>query len=490
MKKAKLRAEEYNKKLRYDKFDAITRPLFVKRRVRRLKEKNFAGKAKSTTDILKKLANDQAEIGRAWIVATGGENRMSNLTVQQSMEMAQAQFQNMSPAVREQVIKVRDAIDIYDPHSILNIGNGLLKRDNNAADHPLSKVKTSEIKEMGEKLIAMSATVKGLKTDKLPSDKMGWMARKIIDLRGGVEAVIESFRNEFMSAHSVVQNVASELDTKSIELIRSIEVLKAAYQEKIQHYHNYSILMAGIQLAMDDAKEQLQKAIDANKNGSDLRATEQVSMINERIQMLDRKYNEYNAFRSATVTTLVEYRGLGAQCYSMVDKINTAVINMIPIWKERMLAAIVRSSLDQASGGLMALRDATNEVIVSSAQQAADSGLRVQQSIEQELISAQTIKEANDAMIRLIDGTANIVREGVNNRKISNQQIEEETKRLLNGVVQGAYETIGKSKEEPALIAASLEPVIEKVDIGACKDADFVYLPGGGRKGGDGGTIF
>jgi uncharacterized protein YaaN involved in tellurite resistance len=454
--KARERAAAENARIRYERFDAILRPLFITRRIARFKAKNQPGKTAQILAILEQEAMKKAKIANAWYLANGGGQSMSALNTVDGRALAVTQYDNMTPAVRDQVKAVRQNINIHDQRSLLNIGMDRLRRPSNVADDPLSKFKTKDIKEIGDKLTDMSNKVRGVDVSKLPHPNMGWIAKKWMDLKGGVEAAIESFRSEFETVHGSCLRVATELDTKTAELMRYIELLKLAYAEKVQDYHTYSILIAAIEVALIDAQSELKEWSDKAQGANDMGIMENVARINESIQALDRKKGDYLGLRMATIGTLAEYRYLGMQCYNMADKINTAVVGMLPIWKDKMLACIIRSALDQASGGLQAITEATNSVIVMSANQAADSAVAVQKTIEQELISASTAKQANDAYLRMITGTVDVIKAGMQRRALTQAEYEAEDKRLKDGMLRGAYETIEalKQSEAPKMITA------------------------------------
>lgn len=440
-------------------FGEITRRHARHREIRRLKQQNLPCKKQRMLIVFSQYMEDTkkmyARFYRAW---TNGDSSMNALVEISDVALAAKGYTNLPDAVRTQLTSRYNALDIYNGETFYAFGSD--QRRGRAVSAALKQVDPAVLTDINTRLKEVARMVSGVSGTKLPSVTDGVIARTITKFRGGAQKVIAAFKVEVAAAYDSMLPISNHLRADEQQLLTFNRNLSDAYQEKLAEFHQDSIDIIVLDLRIQEATDRLVAISNDNAN---IDNSQEVGQLTEVIQQLERTRAEIVNFRMATVGTMAEYRGLRTQCFDLARKIRVGIDRGIPLWNDKMLAAATRAALNHATDGITTFAAATNTMMVEQAKLAQSSAKAIQQAIEAPLIEAKTVKEVNTAILGIIDDITSTIADGRINRRVEQQEIAEEEKRLVQGLMKGAYELIsdaGSATTNFVTFSASGTPVV------------------------------
>jgi uncharacterized protein YaaN involved in tellurite resistance len=337
-----------------------------------------------------------------------------------------------APAERQQLVKqLLNEIDVSNTQSIIFFGSKAQEQLTTISDRMLDGVKNKDIGPAGDDLNEMVATIRGFEVDDLdPNKKQGFFDR----LLGKAKPVVK-FLQQYEEVRKQIDMITDKLERHKTNLLTDIVSLDKLYQANLDYFHTLEDYIAAGEeklRELDDVviPEQARKAetsgevIDA-QNLRDLRAVR---------DDLERRVHDLRLTRQVSMQSLPGIRLVQENDKGLVNKINSTIVNTVPLWRQQLATAVTIYRSSQAAETVKAATDLTNELLAANAENLKQANAETRKQLERGVFDIETLKKANETLIATIEESLQIADQGKKMRSeavVQLEQCETELKKTL-----------------------------------------------------------
>lgn len=337
------------------------------------------------------------------------------------------------PAVEyeQELDKALSELDDMTTNSIIHYGSQAQEQVTAIADQMLDGVKSKDAGPAGDMLSEMVVVLRGFDMDKLDPNKGQSLWDKLLRRA----KPIAKFQQRYEEVNDQVETISNSLEKHKETLLHDIKSLDKLYQANLEYFHNLEFYIdAGEKklqlLDSDDIPALAQKAETSNamldaQNLKDLRASR---------DDLERRVHDLRLTRQVAMQSLPSIRMVQNNDKGLVTKINSTLINTIPLWRQQLAQAITIYRSNKAADTLQAATDLTNDLLEANAENLQQANAQARRQIERGVFDIASVKKANDTLIKTIEESLQISAEGKKARAdalTTLQQTESELKDTL-----------------------------------------------------------
>lgn len=317
-------------------------------------------------------------------------------------------------------------IDINDTNLVLNYGAAAQKSVASFSENALSSVRNKDLGEIGETLSHLVVEVKGFGKE----EKKG-----VFGLFQKSKDKLELMRAQYGKAEASVDRIANELEKHQVTLMKDIAMFDQMYELNLKYYKELTMyIIAGkkkLEATRAGELEELRKK--AEQTG----AAEDAQKYNDMMQQCNRfekKLHDLELTRMVSLQMGPQTRLLQNNDTLMVEKIQSSLVNTIPLWKSQMVLALGMEHSRQATAAQNAVTETTNELLKKNADMLKMGTIATAKEAERSIIDVETLQHTNEQLISTLDEVLNIQRDGAAKRKAAEAElgkIEGELKQKL-----------------------------------------------------------
>lgn len=317
-------------------------------------------------------------------------------------------------------------IDINDTNLVLNYGAAAQKSVASFSENALNSVRNKDLGEVGETLSNLVVEVKGFGKE----EKKG-----VFGLFQKSKDKLELMRAQYGKAEASVDRIANELEKHQVTLMKDIAMFDQMYELNLKYYKELTMyIIAGkkkLEATRAGELEELRKK--AEQTG----AAEDAQKYNDMIQQCNRfekKLHDLELTRMVSLQMGPQTRLLQNNDTLMVEKIQSSLVNTIPLWKSQMVLALGMEHSRQATAAQNAVTETTNELLKKNADMLKMGTIATAKEAERSIIDIETLQHTNEQLISTLDEVLNIQRDGAAKRKAAELElgrIEGELKQKL-----------------------------------------------------------
>lgn len=332
----------------------------------------------------------------------------------------------------KQISEFSEKINLHDTETVLNYGVGAQKRLAEFSDAALEHVRTKDLDELGGVLAGL---VTDLKYD--PDEEKGVLG---IFKKGRHKA--DTVRAHYAKVESNLESVVKTLEGHQDTLTKDIAVLDQLYEKNRTYFKELSMYIAAGKLAHSKAVGEELPALQARAaqtgNPEDAQEANDFAALCERFE---KKLYDIELTRSICLQNAPQIRLVQNNAVIMSDKINTAIVNTIPLWKNQMVISLGLAHSKEAIKAQTMVTDATNEMLKRNAELLHQTSVETAKANERGIVDMETLQETNAKLITTLDEITAIQEEGRTKRKEAEAELsrmEESLKKKLLEVSSAA----------------------------------------------------
>ena len=356
----------------------------------------------------------------------GNEPAPAPVEEKKEVEPVKVDESMLTEAERKMVEDFSQKIDIMDSQVVLQYGAAAQKNVAGFSENALKSVRTKDLGEVGETL---SGLVVELKSFGEEEDKgfFGFFKKSANKL--------ETMKAQYGKAEANVDKITRELEQHQVVLMKDIAMFDQMYEMNLKYYKELTMyIIAGKKrLAQLQATtvEELRKKAEASGAAEDAQA------YNDMVQMCNRfekKIHDLELTRMVSIQMGPQTRMLQNNDALMVEKIQSTLVNTIPLWKSQMVLALGLENSRRATAAQTAVTNATNELLKKNADMLKMGTIATAKEAERSIIDIETLQHTNQQLISTLDEVINIQRDGAQKRKeaeVELGRIEGELKQKL-----------------------------------------------------------
>ena len=328
---------------------------------------------------------------------------------------------------KKQVEEFSKKIDISDTNLVLQYGSSAQKSVSSFSESALSSVRNKDLGEVGKDLSSLVAELRGFGEE----DKKGGLAG--LFKKGGNK--IEMMKAQYSKVETNVDRISQSLENHQITLMKDIAMFDQMYELNLKYYKELTMyIIAGKKRLVDVRANDLEQMRNtAASSGS----SEDAQKYNDMVQMCDRfekKLHDLELTRIVSVQMGPQIRLLQNNDTQMVEKIQSSLVNTIPLWKSQMVLSLGLEHSRQATEAQRAVTETTNALLKKNADMLKTGTIATAKEAERSVVDIETLQHTNQQLISTLDEVLEIQRNGAAKRKAAEAElgrIEGELKQKL-----------------------------------------------------------
>ena len=317
-------------------------------------------------------------------------------------------------------------IDITDTNLVLNYGVAAQKSVATFSENALSSVRNKDLGEVGETLSNLVVEVKGFGQE----EKKGFAG-----LFHKQKDKLELMRAQYGKAETSVNRIVSELEKHQVTLMKDIAMLDQMYELNLKYYKELTMYIIAGKKRLAEVRsgelEELRKKAEASGLAEDAQAYNDYAQKCERFE---KTLHDLELTRMVSLQMGPQTRLLQNNDTLMVEKIQSSLVNTIPLWKSQMVLALGMEHSRQATAAQSAVTQTTNELLKKNADMLKMGTIATAKEAERSIVDIETLQHTNEQLVSTLDEVVNIQREGAQKRKeaeVELGRIEGELKQKL-----------------------------------------------------------
>ena len=319
----------------------------------------------------------------------------------------------ISNPVEKEAIESRMAeLDMSDTQSIIRFGSGAQSELQEISQDMLRGVKNKDVGPAGASLREMIGSIRGFSTSELnPNRKRSWWERLT-----GAAKPLHKFMARYEEVQGQIDKISGELLEHEHTLLKDIKSLDKLYEKTLSFYDEIGLYIAAGEeklknLAAHDIPALEALAENAASEDSVLRAQE-VRDLRAARDDLERRVHDLKLTRQVTMQSLPSIRLVQENDKSLVTKINSTLVNTVPLWETQLAQAVTINRSMEAAETVKDANDLTNELLKSNADNLRQANTQVRTQMERGVFDIDAVKAANDSLIATIEESLQIADAG------------------------------------------------------------------------------
>ncbi len=333
----------------------------------------------------------------------------------------------LSEAEKKVVDDFSKKIDINDSQMVLQYGVAAQKGVAGFSESALKNVKTKDLGEVGDTLSSLVVELKSFGQEEEEKGLFGFFKK--------AGNRMEAMKAQYGKAEANVDKIVRELEEHQRVLMKDVAMFDQMYELNLKYYKELTMyIIAGKKRLAEVQSGQLEELRQkAERTG----AQEDAQAYNDLVQMCDRfdkKLHDLELTRMVSIQMGPQTRMLQNNDTLMVEKIQSTLVNTIPLWKSQMVLALGLENSRRATAAQTAVTNATNELLKKNADMLKMGTIATAKEAERSIIDIETLQHTNQQLISTLDEVIQIQREGAQKRRAAEAElgrIEGELKQKL-----------------------------------------------------------
>jgi uncharacterized protein YaaN involved in tellurite resistance len=339
-------------------------------------------------------------------------------------------WESLTPEEQQQVSEVRDTIDVSSSQAILQYGIQAQSSISSFSDTVLSQIRSKDSGHVGNVLTDLMLKVKDLDVDSL-GESEGFFNKMF----GNVKAKAKKFVVQYDKLSVQIDKIIDELEKARMNLLKDITLLDGLYDKNIEYMHQLDVYILAGSLKLTEINEkiipQLREKAEASNNAMDAQNVKDMLSLANRFE---KKLHDLKLSRMISIQTAPQLRLIQSNDQTLVEKIQSSILNTIPLWKNQIIIAMTLFRQEKALKMQSEVNRTTNELLSKNSEMLKVNSIEVARESEKGIVELETLKKVNSDLIETIEETLRIQQEGRTKRQQAELEIkgmEDELKKKL-----------------------------------------------------------
>ena len=334
---------------------------------------------------------------------------------------------NLTPEELQMVNEFSQKIDLHNSQAILQYGVGTQKKMADFSEAALNNVRTKDLGEVGNMLSSLVIDLKSFDVTEQDKGFKGLFKKS--------SNKITSMKAKYDKAEVNVNNVCTALENHQVTLMKDIALLDKMYAVNLTYFKELSMYILAGKKKLEEVRNGELAAAVANANASNLPEDAQAAKdLQSMCDRFEKKIHDLELTRMISIQTAPQIRMVQNNDTLMAEKIQSTIVNTIPLWKSQMVLALGIEHSAQAAKAQREVTDMTNELLRKNADILKTATIDTAKESERGIVDLETLKHTNESLISTFDEVLKIQTEGREKRRNAEaemQRMEDELKKKL-----------------------------------------------------------
>lgn len=330
---------------------------------------------------------------------------------------------------RQQVDAFAQQIDLRNSSAILHYGVGTQKKLADFSERALNNVRTKDMGEVGNMIAGLVSELKSFDAGEESKGLFGFLKKG--------ENKLTMMKVKYNKVESNVNEIVKVLENHQIQLMKDIDVLDRMYEMNLTYFKELTMyILAGKQKLQEVRTQELPKLqLKAQRSNlpEDAQAARDLADLCERFE---KKLYDLELTRTVSIQTAPQIRMVQNSDTLMAEKIQSTIVNTIPLWKSQMVIAIGVEHSAQAARAQREVTDMTNELLKKNADALKIATIESARESERGIVDLETLKHTNETLITTLDEVMKIQSEGREKRRAAEAELTDMEHQLKHKMLE------------------------------------------------------
>ena len=322
----------------------------------------------------------------------------------------------LSEAEKQVVEDFSKKINIMDSNLILQYGAAAQKNVAGFSENALASVRSKDLGEVGKSLSELVVELKGFGQEEEKKGLFGMFKK--------AGNKLETMKAQYSKVEANVDKISRELEQHQVTLLKDVAMFDQMYELNLKYYKELTMYILAGKKKLEDVRTNELPALKAQAEQTG--AQEDAQRYNDTAQMCERfekKLHDLELTRMISIQMGPQTRLLQNNDTLMVEKIQSSLVNTIPLWKSQMVLALGMEHSRQATAAQSAVTEMTNDLLKKNADMLKMGTIETAKEAERSIVDIETLQHTNQQLIDTLDEVLNIQREGAQKRQAAEVEL-------------------------------------------------------------------
>ena len=310
----------------------------------------------------------------------------------------------LTAAERKMVSDFAAKIDVENTTQILQYGAGTQKKMADFSDAALANVRTQDLGEVGDLITSVVGELKGFDAEE-EKGLFGFFRKQANKL--------ETMKNRYAKAEVNVEKIGNALQQHQVRLLKDSAVLDKMYEQNLAYFKELTMYIMAGKMKLQEVREGKLKELKSVAQLTGLAEDAQAARdLSDKCDRFEKKIHDLELTRAISIQTAPQIRMIQNNDNVMVEKIQTTLMNTIPLWKNQMVLALGIAHSTEAAQAQRQVTDITNALLKQNAEKLHMASVETAKEAERGIVDIETLKQTNAKLIQTLDDVMKIQADG------------------------------------------------------------------------------
>ena len=333
----------------------------------------------------------------------------------------------LTPAEQQMVNEFAAKIDIENTNQILQYGAGTQKKMADFSDTALENVKMQDLGEIGDLITNVVGELRDFDAQDDGGRFFGFFKKQ--------SSKIENLKNKYDKAEVSIEKITDSLQQHQVRLMKDSAMLDKMYEQNLNYFKELTMYILAGKKKLEETRNGKLAELKNKAMMSGLPEDAQAARdLDEKCNRFEKKLHDLELTRTIAMQTAPQIRLIQNNDTVMVEKIQTTIVNTIPLWKSQMVLALGIAHSAEATQAQRQVTDITNELLRKNAEMLHTATVEIAKESERGIVDLETLQKTNADLIQTLDDVMRIQMEGRQKRQAAESEMrrmEDELKRKL-----------------------------------------------------------
>ena len=354
------------------------------------------------------------------------QEKALELAPEKELERIAQAVEELTPAERAEVEKIKEELDLTDSAAIIDFGTAAQKNIADFSDSILSNVRAKDSGYIGELLGELLTNVKSFE----PKSSDGGFLKKlplVSSLVGKAETMMQGYEKVSVQ----VEKVKTSLQKARMLMMKDVTMLDNLFAKNLEYFKTLELYIRAGEEKMQEMRETTLPKLRAQAAASsDPMAAQVVSDFESSVERFEKKVHDLKISKTISIQTAPQIRLIQNNDKVLIDRVQSAIYNAIPLWKNQMVIALGLTNQKKVLEMQHSVNEMTNDLLKKNAEMLKVGTIETAKENERSIVDIETVRKVNDDLVTTIEETLKIQQDGRAKRRAAEAELVELEGRL------------------------------------------------------------
>ena len=364
------------------------------------------------------------------------QEKALELAPEKELERIAQAVEELTPAERAEVEKIKEGLDLTDSAAIIDFGTAAQKNIADFSDSILCNVRAKDSGYVGELLGELLTNVKSFE----PKSSDGGFLKKL-PLVGSLVGKAETMMQGYEKVSVQVEKVKTSLQKARMLMMKDVTMLDTLFAKNLEYFKTLELYIRAGEEKMQEMREvTLPKLRAQAAASSDPMAAQVVSDFESSVERFEKKVHDLKISKTISIQTAPQIRLIQNNDKVLIDRVQSAIYNSIPLWKNQMVIALGLANQKKVLEMQHSVNEMTNDLLKKNAEMLKIGTIETAKENERSIVDIETVRKVNDDLVTTIEETLKIQQDGRAKRRAAEAELvalESRLKKALESTLDG-----------------------------------------------------